>query len=71
MWSGGGGVRKQFRQSWFSLLLHAAAVGHSEQVDSVPVQRFTQKLPVVINRIWSTAGWRERGVIQVRGKSVN
>lgn len=35
--SWGVGVRKQLRQTWFPLLLHPAAVGHSEQVHPVAI----------------------------------
>lgn len=41
-------VRKQFGQTRFSLLLHSIAVGHSEQVNPVAIQRLAQQFSVVV-----------------------
>lgn len=44
-------VREELRQPRLTLVLHAAAVGHSEQVHAVAVQRATQQLAPVVNLI--------------------
>lgn len=45
-------VRKQLGQARFSLLLHSVAVGHSEQVNPVAIQRFAQQFSVVVQTVW-------------------
>lgn len=54
MWSGSVGVGKQFGQAGFSLLQHPAAVGHSEQVHPIAIQRMAQQLPMIIHTAWCT-----------------
>lgn len=62
------GVGKQLGQARFSLLLHSIAVGHSEQVDPVAIQRVAQQLSMVIQtaRFAASGGgtngnqWEER-----------
>lgn len=60
------GVRKQFRQTGFSLLFHPVTVGHSEQVHSIAIQRVAQQLPMIIHTAWGAV--RERGWRSVNQK---
>lgn len=63
------GVGKQLGQARFSLFLHSIAVGHSEQVDPVAIQRVAQQFSMVIQTArFAVAGGRRGKRESVGGK---